>query len=885
MLRINDNVLYRMFDGITDPLAIYDQNFRLIMLNQALINLYELPEKAAKGRHCYEVFHNRREICQPCHIQEVFRTGKNQVREKFIPLPDGRQRLFKIQSYPVRDSRGRIIVAIEHGRDLTEARALEGQIQVSNQRYRTLVENVRDGIFTVDASGRLDFANEFLAKMLGYDGKDLVNRSIYDFICQEDVNLLSSNSGGERAKNHELILRKNDGSQLFGQVSLTPMKVNGAVLNSVGIITDVTPLKLAEAKLRAAKEFEEKIVNGITDSLLVIDRRTMRIVQTNSAFLSRVGLKAGAVVGKCCYEIMLGRSAPCDENEAPCPIRKVAKTREFVQVGRMYPDSQGQERMFQISAYPVFDQRGEVDLVIRLEHDITEKRKVEETLAVRSRELQKMQHQMDTLFEVSKQISNKNSLKELLESLQEIIARIFPDADSIFLVLDATGGHLATLNEYSPEIAEPVQSLIQSLEKKGDWDDFLRFLRNNKDSQIVTCQDGSRLPGFLVKALNRYPSWFGLPILTPQQSLGYFILGSQTAQQHFREDMQFLQTLFSQIAGYIRHLVINEHKGAQEDQPRTEKSSFAGLIGKSKQMHEIYELIGLVSGSDATVLITGDNGTGKELVAQAIHRLSHRGRGPFVVANCSAYSPTLLESELFGHERGAFTGAIRQRKGRIERAHGGTLFLDEIGEISPATQVLLLRFLQDHCFERVGGEKTVNVDVRVIAATNRDLRRAVDAGQFRDDLYYRLNVISIHLPTLKEKKEDIPLLAMHFLKRYNLKEGKHITGFGVDAMEALMDYDWPGNVRQLENSISHAVILSQGEIIKKRHLPRFLKESSSVAISSLAESERTLILRVLREANWNKHEAARRLQVSRSTLYSKIQRYDLEKLGGSFSGQ
>jgi len=313
-----------------------------------------------------------------------------------------------------------------------------------------------------------------------------------------------------------------------------------------------------------------------------------------------------------------------------------------------------------------------------------------------------------------------------------------------------------------------------------------------------------------------------------------------------------------------------------------EIASRGEIIGQSKKIREIYDLIDLVATSDATVLITGENGTGKELVARAIHKQNVRRSGPFVVANCSAYSPSLLESELFGHEKGAFTGAIRQKKGRIERAQGGTLFLDEIGDISLATQVLLLRFLQDHCFERVGGEETIEVDVRVLAATNRDLRREVEQGRFRDDLYYRLNVFSIHIPLLCERKEDIPILSRHILARLSGKEGKAITKISSDAMRALMDYHWPGNVRQLQNALSYAVILCQGEEITIRHLPSFLKESSGdPAGVSLGDMERRVILRALENSSWNKHEAARRLQVSRSTLYSKIRRYGLEKEAGT----
>jgi DNA-binding NtrC family response regulator len=375
------------------------------------------------------------------------------------------------------------------------------------------------------------------------------------------------------------------------------------------------------------------------------------------------------------------------------------------------------------------------------------------------------------------------------------------------------------------------------------------------------------------------PQWFGMPILVQRECIGFFLLGSPGSLDYSPRDLQFIQALVDQTAGHIRSLVLHESKIHQLHH-RAAKISRGELIGQSKKMLEVYELIDLVAGSDATVLITGENGTGKELVARAIHGQSHRRNGPFVVANCSAYSPTLLESELFGHEKGAFTGAIRQKKGRIERANGGTLFLDEIGDISPATQVLLLRFLQDHYFERVGGEKAIEANVRVLAATNQDLQKGVENGSFRNDLYYRLNVIAIHLPTLRERKDDIPLLCRHFLSKCNAKEKKNIQRFSANAMQTLMDYDWPGNVRQLENAVNHAVIIAQDDILRRRHLPRFLREDEDEPVStSLADTERRLILRVLHETNWNKHDAARRLKITRSTLYSKIRRHRLERMG------
>jgi two-component system, NtrC family, response regulator AtoC len=241
------------------------------------------------------------------------------------------------------------------------------------------------------------------------------------------------------------------------------------------------------------------------------------------------------------------------------------------------------------------------------------------------------------------------------------------------------------------------------------------------------------------------------------------------------------------------------------------------IIGRSASMQQVYKLIGRVASSNATVLITGETGTGKELVAQVLHRASPRSEGPYVVVNCAALPETLLESELFGHEKGAFTGAIVQRKGRFEQANHGTIFLDEIGEMSASTQKKLLRVLQEHSFERVGGNLPIKVDVRVIAATNRDLHHDSETGTFRDDLYYRLNVVNIHMPPLRERKDDIPLLVRHFLMKYG-HDGTDSPQVSEAAMQMLTDNDWPGNVREIENAIERALVLAQGGTISTEHL-------------------------------------------------------------------
>jgi DNA-binding NtrC family response regulator len=267
----------------------------------------------------------------------------------------------------------------------------------------------------------------------------------------------------------------------------------------------------------------------------------------------------------------------------------------------------------------------------------------------------------------------------------------------------------------------------------------------------------------------------------------------------------------------IEHRRLTHRVHVLEQQSGKEKDPRDLIIGRSAPMQEVYKLIGRVAAADATVLITGESGTGKELVAQVLARNSPRHDAPFVAVNCAALSETLLESELFGHEKGSFTGAMAQRKGRFEQANKGTLFLDEIGEISPTTQKKLLRVLQERTFERVGGNTSLKVDVRVIAATNRDLLQEARLGNFREDLYYRLNVINIHMPPLRDRKDDIPLLVNHFLDKHrpNRDEQIHIT---ETALALLVDYAWPGNVRQLENTIERAIVLAQGRLIGDEHL-------------------------------------------------------------------
>jgi len=302
---------------------------------------------------------------------------------------------------------------------------------------------------------------------------------------------------------------------------------------------------------------------------------------------------------------------------------------------------------------------------------------------------------------------------------------------------------------------------------------------------------------------------------------------------------------------------------------------FENIIARSSKMQRVIELVKVVAKSNATVLIIGESGTGKELVARAIHSQSHRRSKPFVAVSCAALPESLLESELFGHERGSFTGAYAQKRGKFESANGGTLFLDEVGEMSANIQVHLLRVLEEKEFTRVGGNELIKADIRVVSATNKDLRRAIEEGEFREDLYYRLNVVTIELPPLRGRKEDIPLLAECFLNKFVLENQKEVTGFSPEATEFLLSYDWPGNVRELENSIERAVILARDSLITAGDLPHenMLAARSASIEKDLREVEKGHILNVLREADGNYSKAARILGISRMTLYKKVRQW------------
>jgi Nif-specific regulatory protein len=386
-------------------------------------------------------------------------------------------------------------------------------------------------------------------------------------------------------------------------------------------------------------------------------------------------------------------------------------------------------------------------------------------------------------------------------------------------------------------------------------------------------------------------SFVCVPILLHRRPVGTLSIEVvYRPERDYERLVKFLRVVASMISQAVRiHRLLETERqklvseNAQLRQELQQRYDFSNMVGTSGPMRQLYEEMARVAGTSTTVLIRGESGTGKELIAQAIHHHSPRARKPFIKVNCAALPETLIESELFGHERGAFTGAQGRKKGRFELANGGTLFLDEIGELSPAIQVKLLRVLQEREFERVGGTEPLRVDVRVIAATNRDLEKALATGGFREDLYYRLNVFPLFIPPLRERKADVLPLADHFAEKYAREHGKTIKRISTPAIDLMASYHWPGNVRELENTIERAVLMTDGEVIHGHHLPPTLQtaEATDTVVSAsldgaVAAFERSLIEDALKSSRGNRAKAARLLRTTERVIGYKIRKYAID---------
>lgn len=503
--------------------------------------------------------------------------------------------------------------------------------------------------------------------------------------------------------------------------------------------------------------------------------------------------------------------------------------------------------------------------------------------------------EITALYEISKLLGSSLNLKSNLRGVMRVLAEYLDmkrgtvalRSDSEVSIIAAHGMSEEEIKRGRYKLGEGIIGRVAKLGSPI-------VIPNIGDEPLFLNKTGSRKT---IKKEN--VAFLCVPIKFKNEILGVLsvdrLFGSKAVS--FEEDLRLLKIIASLIAQYVRmHMEIEREREAFLEEKENLKSQLKGkyrvenIIGQSDSMQEVFEAVHRVAPSKANVLLRGESGTGKELVAKAIHYMSARAKGPFIKFNCASIPEGLLESELFGHEKGSFTGATAMRKGRFELANGGSIFLDEIGDLPLTLQPKILRVLQEKEFERVGGEKTIKVEVRLIAATSRNLEELVSSGKFREDLYYRLNVVPIFLPSLTERKEDISLLSEYFIKKYNTENNKSVM-LTPDVMNVFMNYDWPGNVRELENTIERLVVMSHSKNITVSDLPLNIREQSmrsryAVQIkdalpSTIEDIEKARILGALQRTGWVQAKAAKSLGITPRQIGYKIKKYDIQETSGS----
>jgi len=491
-----------------------------------------------------------------------------------------------------------------------------------------------------------------------------------------------------------------------------------------------------------------------------------------------------------------------------------------------------------------------------------------------------MARDLSALLKISTTINAIRDLDKLEKALLDLLFEVVPARRGAILL---SGNHTDTDDEFSSVITlDRIDGVGQTVNVSRT---IIRRVLNDGAAILINEADNNAdlKTESLIAARSR--SVLCVPLIMHDRKLGVVYLDSDEPQARFDENHLQMVTAVAAIAAVAIHNARNFEDLENENARLLVDADIEhNMVGESPLLQRVYQLISKVAPTDSTVLIFGESGTGKELAARAIHRNSKRSDKPFIAANCAAFAETLLESELFGHEKGAFTGALLQKKGRLELADGGTVFLDEIGDLSPALQTKLLRVLQEREFERVGGNRTIKIDIRLLAATNRDLEDAIKKGAFRQDLYFRLNVVKLTMPPLRERRDDIPLLANYFARKYAEKCNRRVMGISSEARKRLMTYDWPGNVRELENAIERAVVLGTTEQILADDLPEAVVEANTTVSSEAASSyheqvvqtKKRMITDAMKQANGNYTAAAKLLNLHPNYLHRLIRNLNMK---------
>ncbi len=748
-----------------------------------------------------------------------------------------------------------------------------------DERFRRLLEAAPDAMVIVDQTGRMVLVNSQTERMFGYTQEELLQQPVEILIpdkfrgrhAQHREAYHESPQPRPMGTGLELLARRKDGSTFPVEISLSPLEEEGGVLVTAAI-RDVTERKRAEEALRQSRERFRSVVEEVKDYAIFMLDPVGRILSWNEGAQKIKGYAAEEIIGQHFSRLFLAEDIERGKPDEELTLA-AAEGRWEEEGWRLRKD--GSRFWADVVITASHDKDGTLLGFTKVTRDITEGKRAREAF----------------LLEVTNALVSNLDIRQLLSAIASCVRQVKPFDYATLALYDAPTKQLRMHGLTSPAGdefnggagEEPLVSLGTS---PAGW------AYTTRKPLLLKGQSGEKWPfemppRFADQSL-RSGCW--IPLIGREGVIGTLNVFSRRAGNFTDDDVNMLSQIAGQVAIALgnalafRHISelrdqLAEQKQYLEDELKTE-FNFEEIVGHSKPIRRVLKQIETVAPTDSTVLILGETGTGKELLARAVHNLSLRRHHSFVRVNCASIPAGLLESELFGHEKGAFTGAIAARVGRLELAHQGTIFLDEVGDIPLELQPKLLRALQEKEFERLGSTRTITSDIRIVAATNRDLGKLVASGQFRSDLFYRLNVFPVTVPPLRERREDIPLLVQYFLSKFSQRMKKNIASVPPEGMKALCNYSWPGNIRELEHVIERAVILSPGPELKVPAFEPVSTENAPSTSSALEDIERAHIIRVLREAKGKiggPGGAAERLGMNRTTLNSRLQKLKISR--------
>jgi len=801
-------------------------------------------------------------------------TGDPCVVDQRVRRFDNVYRWFRTVAQPLRDDTGRVIRWYGVATDIEDWKRAEEAVRASEGRLRLIVDNIPGLVGTRTATGGPEFVNRQMLEFFGQSLEELPDWSslIHPDDRERVVNLWRRSVETGQPYDVEHRARRADGVFRWLHSRAQPLRdAEGRIIRWCIMLTDVDDRKRAENALRASELNFRVIIDSIPGLVHTL---------TAAGELEFVNQQNLAYFGKSLEELRSWATSdvfhPDDLARAVEAWKHTQETGQPDEIECRLRRADGVYRWFQLRCLPLRDSEDRIIRWMSLHTDIDERKQAEDRLQL--------------LFEVTNQVVSNLQLRDLLRAISGSIRRVMqcdcaslalPNAENKQLQLNVLDfpegkGFFHEEGVYSIE-GSPYGTAFRTMKPLALHDPFTEWLDN---------------PVVQSRVSEGFKSLCFIPLIRRSRAIGTLNLGRLRGDAFTEEDLYFLGQVASQIAIAVENALeygqvteakerLAEQKLYLEDEIRVEQS-FEEIIGKSSRLKAVLESVRIVAPADSTVLIQGETGTGKEMIARAIHNLSPRKGQAFVKVNCAAIPSGLLESELFGHERGAFTGAIARKIGRFELAHNGTLFLDEVGDIPVELQPKLLRVLQEQEFERLGSTRTQRIDVRLLAATNANLDQMVAGKEFRRDLYYRLKVFPIDVPPLRERRDDIPLLVRYFANKYARRMGKQIESIPKEAMDALSHYAWPGNIRELQNLMERAALLSSGTSLKVP-LAEILVGSDLHMRGDgnvLKQAEREQIVRALRESNWivgGAHGAAARLGLKRTSLAYKMQKLRISR--------